>query len=101
MMRYTKLYFADDGLDMYHEVGTDGYAARFAVIDRSTGDAVTASSRDELRGLSSSQRAAYESQFGAIPTLRPEGDVPPPSHLEPISQDEFEQAWTFARSQLA
>jgi hypothetical protein len=99
-MRYTRLYFADENQDMFHEIRSDGYAERFIVVDRATGQASNAAARAEWRALDKSGRSRYEAKFGVLPTLRPEGRVPPPSYQEQISQREFENAWTTARAQL-
>src|SRR4051812_22068953 len=99
-MLYTRLYFADEDQDMFHEIASDGYADRYVVVDRATGEAASAPARDEWKSFDRPGRSRYEAKFGALPTMRPEGNVPLPSYEEEITKNDFELAWSDARAQL-
>lgn len=99
-MRYTRLYFADEGLDLFHEIDPYGYAERYIVIEKATRKALNAASRTEIESLDERARARYEAKFGIVPTLRTEGHVPPPSFEEVVTEFDFEQVWDDARLQL-
>ncbi len=91
--------FADDDLDLYYELDDEGHVLRDINVRQSSGEPLTAASRDEWYAARDfGDLHAYRTKFGGVG----EGEVGSAlSDVFPwraVSEVEFEELWSRART---
>jgi len=103
-MTWFRSFFDEDNVWQYFEVGDDGWAKRQVDLRADDAQALTAATLDEVlhlrdhADLAAMQR--YERQFGVLAEASLDGWRDDP-RAEEITQTEFEEVWTAARSALS